>query len=178
MSSRFSCSLVMGCVHAFRRQLVCKSCGIVVMIFSVGNSVGTSSCKLSKPPSGVYAASPHIKWTRRCPSLRPPRSCRAWAARVVHLDHGYLSQVKMMSIQRMTYCPRLRVEVFKYFEYCVSLLTVISPAADKRCVLEYRYFPPLESTAACLILKHCSVASRQDRPVSYTHLTLPTIYSV
>ena len=131
----------MGCVHAFRRQFGCKSCGIVVVIFSVGNSVGASSCKLLKPPFGVFAVSPHVKRTRRCPLLRPPRSCKAGAsmARVVHLDHGYVIRVKMMPIQRMTYCRRLRVEVY---EYCVSLLTVISPAADKHCVLEYHYFPP------------------------------------
>ena len=40
------------------------------------NSVGTSSCKMLMPPSGVvYAVSLHVKWTRRCPLLRPPLSC-------------------------------------------------------------------------------------------------------
>ena len=163
----------MGCVHASRGQLVCERCGIVVMIFSVGNSVGTSSCKLLMPPSGVYAVSPHVKRTRRCPLLRPPRSCKAGAsmARVVHLDHGYVIRVKMMPIQRMTYCRRLRVEVY---EYCVSLLTVISPAADKHCVLEYHYFPPLESNTACSILKHYSVASTEERQYSCLLYTSPS----
>ena len=48
---------------------------VVVMIFSVKTALLASSCKMLMPPSSEYAVSLHVKWTRRCPLLRPPLSC-------------------------------------------------------------------------------------------------------
>ena len=77
------------------------------------------------------------------------------------------------------HCGQQRLNVFERYTVLVVGLTVTAEFVDAQATHTGRV-PLLECCSAQLGATHCDAAQprRRTRPVSYTHLTLPTICSV